>query len=74
MFYRCRQADSALKQSQLKTGGGPPLPDDPDELFFEKVRIIAPKIDFTLENPWDNTGEFEGKKFYSTFYITSASQ
>lgn len=63
-LYRCRLADSAQKQARLQTGGGPPLPADPDEQFFEKVRVIAPTIDFTLENPWDNTGEFEGNTFY----------
>ncbi|XP_036143358.1 myb/SANT-like DNA-binding domain-containing protein 3 [Monomorium pharaonis] len=58
---KCRKADSANKQYQLQTGGGPPAKINEDEDLNETVRSIVPTIDFTLdlENPWDSTAEFE---------------
>ncbi|XP_077257612.1 activated Cdc42 kinase-like isoform X6 [Temnothorax americanus] len=56
---RCRKADSARKQHQLQTGGGPQIEEKEDEDINEIVRSIVPTIDFTVENPWDSTAELE---------------
>lgn len=57
--YKCRKADSVIKQHQLQTGGGPPTEVNEDEDINEIVRSIVPTIDLTLENPWDSTAELE---------------
>lgn len=65
---RCRKADSARKQHQLQTGDGPQVEVKKDEDLNEIVRFIVPTIDFTLENPWDNTAKLESSNhFYVSF-------
>lgn len=67
-FCRCRKSDSARKQYQLQTGGGPPVKMNEDEDINEIVRSIVPTIDLTLQNPWDSTAELESNNhFYFNF-------
>ncbi|KAJ8673413.1 hypothetical protein QAD02_004675 [Eretmocerus hayati] len=57
---KVRKVDSDVKQYRLDTGGGPDLKVDPKiEDLTSRVKSIAPKIDFTLENKWDSTSAFE---------------
>ncbi|KAJ8666725.1 hypothetical protein QAD02_008387 [Eretmocerus hayati] len=57
---KVRKVDSDVKQYRLDTGGAPYLKVDPKiEDLTSRVKSIAPKIDFTLENKWDSTSAFE---------------
>ncbi|KAJ8686542.1 hypothetical protein QAD02_022336 [Eretmocerus hayati] len=59
MKSKVRDQDSDVKRHKLAgTGGGPPLPENAEQID-ELVRGIKPHIDFTLENQFDSTSQFE---------------
>ncbi|KAJ8668808.1 hypothetical protein QAD02_000067 [Eretmocerus hayati] len=57
---KVRKVDSELKQDKLATGGGAGVPEDSGtDHLCDQVKSIVPMINFTLENEWDSTSNFE---------------